>query len=98
MNRRLFLQSAAAFAQRKPQAPPNILFIMPDQWRGMDLGSMGNTQVRTPNLDRLAREGVQFRNAVANTPVCARARVLLTEISTPAAFCQRCFMPAEKTM
>ena len=52
---------------------------MPDQWRGMDLGSMGNTQVRTPNLDKLAREGVHFRNAVANTPVCTPARgTLLT--------------------
>ena len=45
----------------------------------MDLGSMGNRQVRTPNLDRLAREGVQFRNTVANTPVCTPARgTLLT--------------------
>src|SRR5882762_11327185 len=83
MLRRSFLASAAgaAFAQRrlKPAPPPNILFIMPDQWRGMDLGSMGNTQVRTPNLDQLAREGVQFRNAVANTPVCTPARgTLLT--------------------
>src|SRR5437667_8553937 len=52
---------------------------MPDQWRGMDRGSMGNTQVRTPNLDALARDGVQFRNTVANTPVCTPARgTLLT--------------------
>jgi len=76
MHRRVFLESAAgaAFAQRSLKPAPNILFIMPDQWRGMDLGSMGNRQVRTPNLDRLAREGVQFRNAVANTPVCTPAR------------------------
>src|SRR6266850_6232796 len=82
MKRRTFLASAAgsAFGQRTSKAePPNVLFIMPDQWRGMDLGSMGNSQVRTPNLDRLAREGVQFRNTVANTPVCTPARgTLLT--------------------
>src|SRR5437899_10351730 len=80
MNRRVFLESAAgaAFAQ-KPGPPPNILFVMPDQWRGMDLGSMGKTQVRTPNLDRLAREGVQFTSAVANCAVCTPARgTLLT--------------------
>ena len=59
-----------------PQRPPNILFIMPDQWRGMDLGSAGNDQVRTPNLDKLAREGVQFK-AVANCPVCTPARSIL---------------------
>src|SRR5213593_4059482 len=82
MNRRIFLGTAGgAFAQSSlnAAAPPNILLIMPDQWRGMDLGSMGNTQVRTPNLDRLAREGVQFRNTAANTPVCTPARgTLLT--------------------
>src|SRR6266566_4750200 len=78
MNRRVFLQSAAGSALAQSR-PPNILFIMPDQWRGMDLGSMGNTQVRTPNLDGLARAGVQFRDAVANTPVCTPARgTLLT--------------------
>jgi arylsulfatase A-like enzyme len=52
---------------------------MPDQWRGMDLGSMGNPQVRTPNLDRLAREGLQFTSMIANAPVCTPARgILLT--------------------
>src|SRR5213593_4513038 len=80
MNRRIFLGTAGgAFAQSSlnAAAPPNILLIMPDQWRGMDLGSMGNTQVLTSNLDRLAREGVQFRNAIANTPVCTPARGML---------------------
>ncbi|HTM47167.1 MAG TPA: sulfatase [Bryobacteraceae bacterium] len=81
MDRRAFLQTLPALAQtrRRPDSPPNILFIMPDQWRGMDLGVAGNTQVRTPNLDRLAREGMLFRGAVANTPVCTPARgTLLT--------------------
>src|SRR5678815_3128373 len=80
MLRRAFLQTLPAFAQRsKTAAPPNILFLMPDQWRGMDLGSAGNKQVKTPNLDRLAREGMIFRGAVANTPVCTPARgTLLT--------------------
>lgn len=40
MDRRQFLLSAAAMAV--PQRPANILFIMPDPWRGMDLGSAGN--------------------------------------------------------
>jgi len=74
MDRRQFLLSAAAMAV--PERPPNILFIMPDQWRGMDLGCAGNDQVRTPNLDRLARGGVQFK-AVANCPVCTPARSIL---------------------
>jgi arylsulfatase A-like enzyme len=79
MTRRTFLGSTVGAALAAATRAPNVLFLMPDQWRGMDLGSMGNTQVRTPNLDRLAREGLQFRNAVANTPVCTPARgTLLT--------------------
>jgi arylsulfatase A-like enzyme len=57
--------------------PPNILYIMPDQWRGMDLGFLGDSPVRTPNLDKLARRGVVFTSAVANTPVCTAARASL---------------------
>jgi arylsulfatase A-like enzyme len=75
MERRTFLGSALAAAA--PAALPNVLFIMPDQWRGMDLGCMGNSQVKTPNLDRLAAEGVLFTNAVANEPVCCPARAVL---------------------
>ncbi len=76
--RQLFGAAAGAMlgAQEKTEAP-NILFLMPDQWRGMDLGSAGNRQVRTPNLDRLAADGMQFDNAVANTPVCTPARSTL---------------------
>jgi Sulfatase len=49
---------------------PSILLIIPDQMRGQALGCMGNPDVRTPNLDRLAAQGLHFRNTFANTPVC----------------------------
>ena len=52
---------------------------MPDQWRAMDLGAMGNSEVRTPNMDALARDGALLRNVTANCPVCCPARgTLLT--------------------
>ena len=51
--------------------------MLPDQWRGQDLGCMGNAKVRTPNLDRLASQGILFRNTFANTPVCCPARAIL---------------------
>ncbi|MBI3697929.1 MAG: sulfatase [Acidobacteria bacterium] len=73
LNRREFVLGLAG-ARR---ALPNILVLMPDQWRGMDLGCMGNRDVRTPHLDRLASEGVAFSNAVANCPVCTPARSIL---------------------
>ena len=80
MQRPEFLSAmgAAASAAGGAEAQrPNVLVLMPDQWRGQDLGSMGNEQLRTPVLDRLAREGTQFTNAVANCPVCTPARACL---------------------
>ena len=49
--------------------PPNILFIIADQWRAQAFGFAGDTNVRTPNLDRLERECVNFTQAVAGMPV-----------------------------
>jgi arylsulfatase A-like enzyme len=56
---------------------PSILLILPDQMRGQALGCMGDPDVRTPNLDKLASQGVLFRNTFANTPVCCPARAIL---------------------
>ena len=50
---------------------------MPDQMRGMDMGCMGNGEIHTPNLDRLASEGLLCRNTFANTPVCCPARAVI---------------------
>lgn len=79
LRRELF--ATLAFAKAAPakinRAKPNILVIMPDQWRGIDLGCAGNHQVKTPNLDRLAKEGVHLADAVANCPVCTPARASL---------------------
>ncbi|MFB3789603.1 MAG: sulfatase [bacterium] len=56
---------------------PNILLILADQHRGMDLRCAGNSQIQTPNLDRLAREGVFFDNAIAHSPLCTPSRAIL---------------------
>lgn len=53
---------------------PNILIIYPDQMRADAIGCMGNTYVQTPNIDRLAREGVMFHNAFTSYPVCSPFR------------------------
>jgi arylsulfatase len=55
---------------------PNILFIMCDQLRADALGCTGNW-VKTPNIDRIARDGVRFSNCVTNSPVCLPARISL---------------------
>src|SRR3954447_23964846 len=53
---------------------PSVLLILPDQWRGQDLGCMGNPEVRTPNLDRLAAPGGLFPHTFPQTPGLSPAR------------------------
>lgn len=55
----------------------NLLFVMTDQQRADCLGAEGNRKIRTPNLDRLAREGTRFRHAYSSTPTCTPARAAL---------------------
>jgi uncharacterized sulfatase len=56
---------------------PNILFIFSDQQRWDTLGCYGQPLPITPNLDRLAREGVQFEHAFTPQPVCGPARACI---------------------
>jgi arylsulfatase A-like enzyme len=67
----------AASAQAHAQRPPNIVLIMMDDLGYGDLASYGASDVRTPNIDRLAREGVRLTDAYANGPVCTPTRAAL---------------------
>ena len=53
---------------------PNLLFILTDEQRHDTLRAYGNDVIQTPNLDRLAGEGVVFRRAYVSQPVCSPAR------------------------
>jgi arylsulfatase A-like enzyme len=64
-------------AAEAPSRRPNILFILTDDQRWDTLGAAGNRIVRTPNLDRLARQGVLFTNSFGTTPVCYASRATL---------------------
>ncbi|MFY7925175.1 MAG: phosphoric/sulfuric ester hydrolase PehA [Aquidulcibacter sp.] len=57
--------------------PKNVLLIVVDQWRADFVPHLGANFLRTPNLDRLCREGVTFRNHVTNTVPCGPARASL---------------------
>ncbi len=58
---------------------PNILFLMSDQHRADCVGADGNPVIHTPNMDRIAHEGVRFACAYTSTPTCTPARAgLLT--------------------
>ncbi len=59
------------------QRPPNIVFIMADDLGYGELGCYGQTLIATPNIDRLAAEGMRFTQAYAGGPVCAASRSVL---------------------
>lgn len=67
---------AAGATLPKPNRP-HIVLLMSDQHRGDCLGAAGNRAARTPNLDRLAREGAFFEHAYSTTPTCTPARSAL---------------------
>jgi arylsulfatase A-like enzyme len=53
---------------------PNILFILTDDQRWDAMSCMGHPFVRTPNMDRIAREGIRFENAFVTTSLCSPSR------------------------
>jgi arylsulfatase A-like enzyme len=81
LNRRNFLVLSGAGLLAAGAAPParrpNIVFILADDLGYGDLGSYGQTRIRTPHLDRMAAEGVRFTQHYAGTSVCAPSRCCL---------------------
>lgn len=56
---------------------PNIVLIMADDLGIGDLGTYGQTKIKTPNLDKLAKDGAKFTQFYAGTSVCAPSRASL---------------------
>src|SRR5947207_13926689 len=59
------------------QNRPNIVLFVSDDHSAADCGAFGSREVRTPNIDRLAREGMLFRRAFAASPTCMPSRAAL---------------------
>src|SRR5215813_8364037 len=66
-------------AKTLPPAPrkPSIIFILADDLGYGDLGCYGQTKFKTPNIDRLAAEGIRFTSCYAGSTVCAPSRACL---------------------
>src|SRR5262245_39542170 len=64
-------------ASRAQAARPNIVFIMADDLGYADVSCYGQRDYTTPNIDRLALEGLRFTQAYANSPVCSATRTAL---------------------
>ncbi len=67
----------AALATATAADRPNIIFILADDLGYGDLGCYGQQLIQTPNLDRMAAEGLRFTHFYAGAPVCAPSRAVL---------------------
>jgi N-acetylglucosamine-6-sulfatase len=74
MQRRQFLAGLAAAPLLGQARRPNTLFVLVDDLRYNCLSLLGHPWLKTPNIDRLGREGVTFTNAFVTTPLCSPSR------------------------
>lgn len=89
IDRRIFIRTLPLFVAgislpykavskiKKSSAKINLLFIMTDQQRWDTISYGGTPIIKTPNLDRLAKEGAYFENAYSNCPICVPTRVVI---------------------
>ena len=68
---------SAGFNAQAAERKPNIIHIVSDELGYYELSCLGNPHLRTPNIDRLATEGVRFTQALAGSAVCAPTRCCL---------------------
>lgn len=73
----LVLSGERAYSAAGNEQRPNFLFIFTDDQPQSCLGCMGNEHIQTPNLDRLAKEGVLFTNAFVTTSICCSNRACI---------------------
>lgn len=66
--------AAIPSTQAAPPSKPNIVFIYADDWGWGDLAIHGHPHLKTPNLDRLAKEGTDFHQFTVGHPVCSPKR------------------------
>ena len=90
-----------AFADKgtSTRRKPNIVYVLTDQWRAQATGYSGDPNVRTPNLDALAPQSINFTNAVSVCPVCTRHRASLLTGRYPLStgmFMNDLYLPSEE--
>lgn len=73
----LLLAGSAAPVDRPAADPPNLLFVIADDWSWPHAGAYGDPAIRTPHIDRVAREGVLFEHAYVSSPSCTPSRAAI---------------------
>jgi len=72
------------FTAHAQEQNPNVIFIFADDWGYGDLSLHGSTWIETPNIDKMASEGIDFSNFTVNSPVCSPSRVAVMTGQFPA--------------
>ena len=72
----LLIGLTGAYCRAEKSEQPNLLILFPDQWRRQAFSCYGDPNVKTPNIDRLARQGARFNRCYATNPVCSPARAI----------------------
>jgi arylsulfatase A-like enzyme len=80
----LLLAGVVGNAEAAPAAKPNIVFILTDDMGWGDLSCYGNKEIKTPNIDRLASEGMRFKQFYAASPICSPSRAAYLTGTFPA--------------
>lgn len=68
------LSATSLLAQNTPQKKPNFVVIMADDLGYGDIGTFGAKDIRTPNIDKLANDGLKFTSFYSTSPVCSPSR------------------------
>ena len=92
----LFLLAGTIVAAGGVESParPNVVLIMTDNHGPWTLGCYGNEEIRTPHIDRLAREGTLFTHAFANNAVCSPTRATWLTGLMPSQHGVHCYLSA----
>jgi arylsulfatase A-like enzyme len=73
----VLVAGSAAYTQDKPKRPPNVIVIYCDDMGYGDLGCFGNKKIKTPNLDKMAKQGTRFTSFYVSQAVCSASRAAL---------------------
>src|SRR5690554_5390536 len=73
----LTFSTCTSSQEQKENPPPNIIYIYADDMGVGDVGCYGQQYIETPNIDRMAEEGIRFTQHYTGAPICAPARCCL---------------------